>query len=46
MMQDYADVVGSRVITQSTSGESTDFAAIRSLSGPVAEHPEKASSLE
>jgi len=46
MMQDYAEVVGGKCIIRSAPGEGTEVTALLPLSGPGAEHPEKASFLE
>jgi signal transduction histidine kinase len=46
MMQDYAEVVGGRCAIQSAPGEGTVVTAILPISGPGAEHPEKASPSE
>jgi PAS domain S-box-containing protein len=46
MMQDYAETVGGKCIIRSAPGEGTEVMALLPLSGPGAEHPEKASLLE
>jgi signal transduction histidine kinase len=41
-MQDYAEVVGGKCIIRSAPGEGTEVMALLPLSGPGAEHSEKA----